>query len=134
MDSEETKARPRYGVANFERRAFPRFSVDLPVEYERLDSLIPGTGRTANVSAGGLLIYFSERMEIGQCLKLKLSFVSGRTLNTIEVVVEVLWVEVDYDRGWGEHRSGVKFIDILPDDMIKLKKFLMDLSQPPYAR
>ena len=134
MDSEETKARPRYGVANFERMAFPRFSVDLPVEYERLDSFIPGTGRTENVSAGGLLIYFPERMEIGQCLKLKLSFVSGRTLNTIEVVVEVVWVEVDYDRGWGEYRSGVKFVDILPDDMIKLKKFLMDLSQPPYAR
>ncbi len=56
MESEETKPRLHYGIVNFERRTFPRFSVDLPVEYEQIDSFIPA-GRALDIGEGGLLIY-----------------------------------------------------------------------------
>jgi len=134
MKSEEPKPKPRYGIVNFERRTFPRFSVDLPVEYEQIDSFIPA-GRVLNVSEGGLLIYFSERMEIGQHLKLRLFFsASGPNLKVIEALVEVVWIEIDADKGLADYRSGVKFIHITQTDMNSIKTFLISLSQPPFAR
>ena len=131
--SEEPATKPRYGIVNFERRKFPRLNVDLPVEYEPLESFLPG-GRAVNVSEGGLLIYFPERMETGQRLNVKLFFVSGKALSTIEAVVDVVWVEIGSDTGWTDYRTGVKFIDISPDDLAKLKQFLIALSQPPYTK
>ena len=134
MKSEEPKPKPRYGIVNFERRKFPRFSVDLPVEHEQIDSFIPA-GRVLNVSEGGLLIYFSERMEIGQHLKLRLFFSApGRNLKVIEALVEVVWIEIDADKGLADYRSGVKFIHITQTDMNSIKTFLISLSQPPFAR
>jgi c-di-GMP-binding flagellar brake protein YcgR len=134
MRSEETKPRPRYGIVNFERRKFPRFSVDLPIEYERIDSFVPA-GRVLDISEGGLLIYFSERLGIGQHLKVKLFFSGlGFNLKAIEALVEVVWIEIDPGKELGDYRSGVKFIYISPEDMNLLKNFLINLSQPPFVR
>lgn len=72
METEEEKTKHRVGIVNLERRSFPRFSVDLPVEYYRINSTLSQTGRVVNVSEGGLLVYFPEQMEIGQHLRLKL--------------------------------------------------------------
>ena len=128
MKAEGKEPKLRYGVVNFERRKFPRFSVDLPVEYEQIDSFIPA-GRALDISEGGLLIYFSERMEIGQHLKLRLFFSAiGSDLSAIEAFVEVVWVEIDADKGFGDYRSGVKFIYITPQNMNCLKTFLINLS------
>ena len=128
MKSEEKGAKLRYGIVNFERRKFPRFSVDLPVEYEKIDSFIPA-GRVPNISEGGLLIYFPKRMEIGQRLKLRLFFSStGSGLSSIEALVEVVWVEIDSDKELGEYRSGVKFIHITQTDINLLKACLINLS------
>ena len=129
MKTEEKETKPRTGIVNFERRGHPRFNVDLPVEYYRIDSSISYTCRAINASEGGLLIYFPEQMDIGQHLRMKLFFTSGPELDTIEVVAEVVWMDIHLGEGWGDYRSGVKFIDISPDDMRKLKNFLMSLSQ-----
>ncbi len=133
MESEESASRPRYGIVNFERRKFPRLNVDLPVEYHREESFTLG-GRVVNASEGGLLIYFPERLEIGQRLNVKLSFVFGQALNTIETLVDMVWVEIGYDTEWTDFRTGVKFVDISSDDLAKLKQFLIALSRPPYTR
>jgi len=81
-----------------------------------------------------LLIYFPEQMEIGQRLELRLFFTMGSELNTIETLSEVAWVEMRIGEDWGPYRTGVEFVDISPDDMAKLKTFLISLSQPPYTR
>ena len=134
MDLPEKEAKPRYGTLNLERRKYPRFSVDLPVEYYRVDSTAGLTGRALNIGEGGLLIYFPEQMEIGQRLRLRLFFSVGSELNIIELLAEVAWVDIQIHEGWGDVRSGVKFVDISPDDVNKLKGFLKGLSQPPYIR
>ena len=83
MGSEKEKTESRYGSVNFERRKFPRFSVDLPVEYEKMGSFVSG-GRAPNISEGGLFIYFSERMEVGQHLWLKIFYTNiGSDLESI---------------------------------------------------
>ena len=128
MKCEEKEAKPRYGIVNFERRKFPRFSVDLPVEYEKVNSFTPA-GRVINISEGGLLIYFPERMEIGQHLKLRFFFSAlGSNLKAIEALVEVVWVEIDAGEELGDYRSGVRFVSITPENMNCLRTFLLKLS------
>ncbi len=48
------------GIGNLERRKYPRFPINLPIEYYRAESSLPATGRTGDVSEGGLLVYLSE--------------------------------------------------------------------------
>ena len=134
LDSPEKEAKTRYGILNVERRKYPRFSVDLPIEYYRIGSTSSLAGRALNLGEGGLLIYFPEQMEIGQRLRLKLFFSMDSKMNTIELLADVVWVDIHIDEGWGDYRSGVKFVDISQDDVTKLKVFLKSLSQPPYTR
>jgi c-di-GMP-binding flagellar brake protein YcgR len=126
LEREEKKNIPHYGTINFEKRRQPRFNVDLPVEYAR-SSLVVKHGRVANASEGGLLVYFPEKMEVGQHLSLKIFFSSGAELNTIETLMEVVWTDIDLGKDWGDYRTGVKFVDISSEDMEKLKSFLGSL-------
>jgi c-di-GMP-binding flagellar brake protein YcgR len=67
-------------------------------------------------------------MDIGQQLKGKLFFTSGSDLNTIQVLAEVARVDIELGEVWGDYRCGVKFIDVSPEDMTKLKNFSGRLS------
>lgn len=126
QEKEETK--PRIGIINFEKRRHPRFTVDLPLEYYRVDSSVPETGRAVNASEGGLLVYFPEEVKVGDRLRLRLFFNVGSQLNTIEMVVQIAWVDLHLGREWGDYRSGVRFVDISPEDLDRLKTFLTNLS------
>ena len=129
MNTEEKVTKLRTGIVHFERRTYPRFSVDLPVEYLQINSSISHTGHALNASEVGLLIYFPEQMEIGQYISLKLFFSLGSELNTIEVLAEVVWMDMYLGKGWGDYRCGVKFINISPEDRTRLKSFLIGLSE-----
>jgi len=126
---EQDESKPRIGIINFEKRKHPRFNVDLPVEYTRVESTLRQTGRALNASEGGLLIYFPERMEIGQQLRVKLYFSTGSDLESVECLVEIVWVDIHLGESWGDHRSGVKFVDVSSEDLNKIRKFLKSLSQ-----
>ena len=128
METEEKETKPRYGTVNFERRKYPRFNVDLPIEYYRIDSSIGQTGKALNISEGGLLLYLTDQVEIGQHLKSNFSFTSGSEINSIEMLAEVAWIDIDLGEVWGDYRCGVKFIDISPEAMNNLKNFLRSLS------
>jgi c-di-GMP-binding flagellar brake protein YcgR len=129
METEEKKTKPQTGMVNLERRRYPRFIVDLPIEYYRINSSIGHAGRGLSISEGGLLIYFPEEIEVSQYLRLKLFLSLGSESNTIEVLAEVVWRDIHLGQGWGDYRCGVKFIDIPPDDSAKLKNFLGGLSK-----
>ena len=126
---EQDESKPRIGIINFEKRKHPRFNVDLPVEYTRVESTLRQTGRALNASEGGLLIYFPERMEIGQQLRVKLYFSTGSDLESVECLVEIVWVDIHLGESWGDHRSGVKFVDVSSEDLNKIRNFLKSLSQ-----
>jgi c-di-GMP-binding flagellar brake protein YcgR len=127
MEEKETK--PRVGIVNFEKRGHPRFTVDLPIEYYQINSSSSHAARVINASEGGLLVYLPEKMEIGQHLRLKLFFVSGSELNTIEMSTEVVWRDTHLGKNWGDYRSGVRFVDISTKDLNTLKTFLVSLSE-----
>ncbi len=127
-EEKEEETKPGYGTLSFEKRRYPRFSVDLPVEYTRKD-LVVKQGRVINASEGGLLANFPEQMEIGQHLRLKLFLTSGAELNMMEIVNQVVWMDIHLGEVWGDYRCGVKFIDVSQEDMTKLKTFLGSFSQ-----
>jgi len=127
VKKEEKETKPRYGIVNFEKRKYPRYSVDLPMEYARSDS-VANHGQAFNAGEGGLLVYFPERVEVGQHLSLKLFFSSMSEFNTIETLVEVVWVDVQMVEKREDYRAGVKFVDISPGDLEKLTFFLRSLS------
>jgi hypothetical protein len=80
-----------------------------------------------NASQGGLLLYFSEPLQIGQYIMLKLFLSSDSTLSAIETITEVAWTEIHLDEG-GTYRTGGRFVDTSPKEMSKLKNFLLSLS------
>jgi c-di-GMP-binding flagellar brake protein YcgR len=127
MKTGEKEAKPRYGIAIFERRRYRRFTIRLPIEYYRAHSPTNQTGQALDASEGGLQILFPEQMEIGQNLKLKLFFSSESKLNAIEMLVQVVWMNTQLGEGEKHYRSGVRFINISPEDMIKLKNFSASL-------
>jgi PilZ domain-containing protein len=128
MKKEEKGAASRHGTVNFEKRRYPRVNVDLPFEYDRGDSVI-NHGGALNASEGGLLVYFPEKMEVGQVLSLRLFLSSGFEFNTIEATVKVVWVDVYLPENWGDYRAGVMFVDISLREMEKLIIFLRTLSE-----
>ncbi len=127
MAAEEKKVKPRYGTVNFEKRKHPRFSVDLPVEYSRTDLAVE-QGRAINASQGGLLLHLPEQMGMGMQLRLKLFFTMGSELKAIETVVEVVWVDIHLEDDRGDYRTGVRFVEISPEDVGRLQDFLRSLS------
>ncbi len=128
MKSRDEETKHRYGIANIERRKYRRFPIRLPVEYYRAESVIGQTGQTLDASEGGLQILFPEQMDIGQNLKLKLFFSIGSELNSIEMLAEVVWASPQLDESEKRYRSGVEFKSISPEDMAKLKNFIVSLS------
>ena len=128
MKHGEKETKRRHGAVNLEKRRHPRFNVDLPIEYYRIDSSIGHTCRAFNASEGGLLLYLTEQVETGQHLKSNFSFTSGSEINSIEMLAEVAWIDIDLGEVWGDYRCGVKFIGISPEAMNNLKNFLRSLS------
>ena len=133
MDTKGKEDTPRFGIGNFERRKYPRFSIDLPIEYYRTESSIPGSGRTGDISEGGLLVYLSERVEVGEHLKVRCLFtLISELMNTMEIRGEVVWVvleSLETNGHLGKYKCGLKFTYVKPMDMEKLKVFLKSLAQ-----
>ena len=126
---EEKERKFHYGIVNFERRKHPRFNINLPIEYSPVPSSVSHPARALNVSEGGLLVYLSEKVEMGQLLQLRLFLPSGSELNSVELIAEVVWRDIHLGKDWGDYRFGIRFIDISPEGLTKLKKFLKNLSE-----
>ncbi len=63
---EEKEIKPRMGFAKFEQRKNPRFLLNLPIEYYRINyQMVNRVGHTVNASEDGLTEYLPEKLEIG---------------------------------------------------------------------
>jgi c-di-GMP-binding flagellar brake protein YcgR len=114
-----------------EKRKYPRFDVDLPIKYSR-SSLFFKYARAVNASEGGLLLHLPEELGVGQQLLLKLFFPVSHDLNAIETMVQVVWMDVQLRKDWAwDYQTGVRFINISPEDVAALKNFLLNPTQKP---
>jgi len=119
----------KMGVLAIEKRKHPRFSVELPLDYSRVEGKGTFGGMVANASEGGLLVYLPERMEIGTLLKIELFYVKELELDTIKAVVKVVWSDMAARESWGEHRYGLKFEYIDEKDFSRLTALLKEVGK-----
>ncbi len=131
MIQEGNAEQPQSGSTNVERRKYPRFKVNLPITYCRVDFDAPdeATGRALNISEGGLEIHLSESLEVGQQLTLKLFCSAGPVPNAIETLAEIVWADFNVGGHWGDYRYGVRFVEVSSDNLNKLKDFIQSLSK-----
>jgi len=122
---ENNPIKPRMGIAKIEERQHPRFLLNLPIEYYRVDPEINQAGYTVNASESGLMVNLPEKFEIGQLLRIKLFFSFGPDINAIEILSQVVWT--DQSGSEEGYRSGVKFIEVSSEDLNRLINFLKKL-------
>ncbi len=126
MKIEKRRIKPHIGIAKFEKRRHPRFLLNLPIEYDRVNSDINSSGYTFNASKSGLMVNLPEQMDIGQYLKITLFFSFGSDLDSIKMLSQVVWTDQVGDDG--SYRSGVRFVDISSEDMNRFETLLKKLS------
>jgi c-di-GMP-binding flagellar brake protein YcgR len=119
----------KMGVLAIEKRKHPRFSVELPLDYSRVNGKETYGGMVANASEGGLLVYLPERIEIGALLKIEIFYVGGLELNTIKAVGKVVWADLAARESWGEHRYGLQFESIDEKDFNRLTTLLKEVGK-----
>ncbi len=115
-----------------ERRRRPRFSNALPVEYWQTDNPKIHLAKTVNICETGLMASLSEKIAVGETLRLKIFVISGRdlrTLHAIDVTAKVIWTKPDAEK-IGNYQTGMQFENISLKDLQRLKNFLYILGDP----
>ena len=117
-------SKTKMGVLAIDRRKHPRFSVELPLDYCRVEGKETYGGIVANASEGGILVYLPERMEMGVVLKIEIFYVKGLELDTIKAIAKVVWSDLAVKASWGEYRYGLQFQYIDEKDFSRLMNLL----------
>lgn len=107
-----------------ERRKYPRFFIDLPLEYQIPSNLNARGGLVVNANETGLLLYSIGDLPVGARLNITVLFPKGYELANFEVTGEIIWKHPDPREGWGGNQYGLKFIQIGQDDRWKLRQVL----------
>jgi c-di-GMP-binding flagellar brake protein YcgR len=119
----------KLGVLAVDRRKHPRFSVELPLDYCRVEGRETYGGIVANASEGGVLVYLPERMEMGAVLKIEIFFVSGLELDTVKATAKIVWSDLAAKTSWGEYRYGLQFQSIDENDFTRLMNLLNEIGK-----
>ncbi len=118
----ESEKKSRFGVARLEKSGYPAFRVNLPTEYRLADP----PGRSAE-ACPKLTLSLPEKLEIGQCLQVRLFFSTGINLDAIEILAEVVEMEPPSDLE-AYYKSRVRLLGISKEDRSTLGNFLSRLS------
>ena len=107
-----------------DRREYPRFLLDLPLEYWATNAPKAHGGLVVNVSEVGLLIRSVKNMSIGTELKVAVLFPQEYALANFEVVAKIIRKDLVWEEDWEGYEYGLKFIRILDVDRRKLRQVL----------
>ena len=119
----------KLGILAIERRKHPRFVVELPLDYCRVDGSEIYGGIVANASEGGLLVYLPERFDVGQVLQIQIFYVKDLEFNMIKGLAKVVWSDLAARESWGEYRYGVQFLSIGEQEFGKLIHLLKEVGK-----
>jgi hypothetical protein len=117
------------GILAIEKRKYPRYNMELPLDYSRIEGKELYGGIVANASEGGVLVYLPERIEVGAFLKIEIIYVNGLELNTIEAVAKVVWQDLATKDTLGEHRYGLQFQQIDENNFHRLSALLKEVGK-----
>jgi len=130
----KAKKLSKKGVVAIERRKHPRFNLELPLDYFRIEDDENYGGIVANASELGILVYLPEKMEIGTTLSIEIFYAKGLELDAIKAITKVVWADLPARKTWGEYRYGLQFQSIDKRDLTKLKNLLKDVGMTKDAK
>ena len=116
------QSKPKQGEKD--RRQYPRFLLDLPLEYRVMNVPKAHGGLVVNVSEIGLLIRSVKNMAIGTELIIAVLFPKGYELANFEVLAKIIRKDPLWEEDWEGHEYGLKFIQISEEDRRKLRQIL----------
>jgi c-di-GMP-binding flagellar brake protein YcgR len=119
MINQATSAKP-------EKRRHFRLSLHLPMEYSLPESSRFRLGYMADICEGGLLMYTTEKLDVGQNLKVKFYSASSAGMECIQAFGKVIRVD-NLGKSEKDYRCGVRFSDMQPNFLEKLLKYLKNL-------
>jgi excisionase family DNA binding protein len=105
-----------------ERRRYPRFPVDLPIDYALAENERADVGSVANASEGGLMVFLNEQMDVGAKMIVFVPFILDTEATGIKATCRVVWRDLGSVAGGSRYQYGLQFMDISQDDVHKLRK------------
>ena len=105
-----------------ERRRYPRFPVDFPIDYTLMDNGKADVGNVANASEGGLMVLLNERMDVGTKMTVFVPLILDSETTGIKATCKVVWRDVGVLAGGSRYKYGLQFMDIREEDTHKLRK------------
>ncbi len=106
----------------YERRRYPRFPLDFPIDCHREEGGRAIVGKAVNASEGGLMVCFTESMNVGARLFVSMLFDLGFELTEIRARCQVVWKDVGLVCDYSGYQYGLKFLEIGEYDISKLKR------------
>ncbi len=125
----QTTTEKKMGIFAVEKRKYPRYTVEFPLDYARIEDKGTYGGMVANVSEGGLLAYLPQRLEIGEVLKIEILYVQGLEFNTIKAVAKIVWSDLAAKESYGEYRYGLQFLHIEEKEYHRLLNLLKEIGK-----
>lgn len=107
-----------------DRRKSQRMILDLPLEYRVIDAPYAHGGLVVNASELGLLVQSVKSLPIGTKLNIAVLFPKGFELANFEVLAEILWKDLHWEEDWEGYQYGLRFLQILDNEYLKLKQLL----------
>lgn len=110
----------KFGKANFERRVFPRFKLEIPITFEPETRTLPlREGQTEDVSAGGLLVNLPDPVQPGDRLRIRMRLTAASAHRVLDLVCRVTWAETRD----GQTKAGLAFEELSPEDREFIEHF-----------
>jgi hypothetical protein len=115
-----------------DRRKYPRFLIDLPLEYRDVDGSSLRGAMVVNAGKGGFLIESPRDIPIGTELSVTVLYPKGFELANFKVTAKIVWKEpywredLKKDRSSKGYQYGLEFIQILDEDRWKLSFLLSE--------
>lgn len=106
----------------------PQDSVNLPLEYRKINDSCLRTGLLINLNDKGSLFHCRAEMSVGTILKLRLMFADGYELTSFEACAKIVSKDPHFERDWREYKYGAEFTHISEEDKPKLNRLLFVLS------
>jgi hypothetical protein len=123
----QTKPKSEEGIFIVERRKYPRFTVELPLDYS-IESKDHYGGVAVNASRGGVIVYLPVAIVVGTSLDIEIIFVKGFELNSIRARAKVVWSSLAPKAIWGDYRYGLEFEKFQEGDLPKLRALLKEAA------
>lgn len=106
-------------IGRREQRRYPRFFLELPLEYRSIEDLLSWGGLIVNISEEGIRFESPKSIPVNTRLEIAILFPDGFELNDFRLVTRVIWKEPLFKENWEGYQYGLKIIQILDKDLGK---------------